>query len=241
MGFLDEDETLAKKFSKIQQEANLKAFLSKEEINDQGREKRKLEAKKDKTAEDEKKIRQIQQKAEQLADYQRQAQQAANHASLGEKILKCYFTYKMASLFCHTLTAALDYDRGGVGGGSLQAKIDDEIEEKIQNGELDVPTARAEQIEHLRDQFDQINAEAQDLGISQDDLFSQQDKDNMTELAGISRDTDNPQQAELYADKCEELGLDREEALQAFQQDKDGLQNEVEHAKEQSQSYEIGM
>ena len=59
MGFLDDDEKLSEKFSKLKQEANLKAFLDKEEINDKGREKRKLEAKKDKTEEDEKKIRLI--------------------------------------------------------------------------------------------------------------------------------------------------------------------------------------
>ncbi len=43
MGFMTE------KFEKLKQEANLQVFLSKDEITEKGREKRKLEAKKDKT------------------------------------------------------------------------------------------------------------------------------------------------------------------------------------------------
>lgn len=244
MGFLDDDEKLSEKFSKLKQEANLKAFLDKEEINDKGREKRKLEAKKDKTEEDEKKIRQIQQETQRLAMRQQQAQQLVNRASLGEKILKCYFIYKMASLLCHTL---FGYDRDrSYNGGGLTARIEDEILEKIQNGEIDIPNARAEQIEQFRDQFNQINTEAKELGISQNDIFTQQDKDSLTDLAAISRDTDNPQQAELYASKCEDLGLDRNEALQAFQQEMNTetiqhqLENNEKH-KEHGNSHEMEM
>lgn len=222
---------LLEKFAKLKQEANLNAFLTKEEINDKGREKRKLEAKQNKTEEDEKKIRQIQQEAERLALRQQQAQQLVNRASLGEKILKYYFVYKMASLLCHTL---FGYDRdrynnNGIGSG-LTVRIEDELEEKLQNCEIDIPNVRAEQIEQFRDQFDKINIEAKELGISQNDIFTQQDKNSLTELAAISRDTNNPQQAELYASKCEELGLNRNEALQAFQQEinTESIQHQLE-------------
>ena len=51
-----------------------------------------LESKKDKNEEDEKKIRQIQQETERLVTVRQQAQQIVNRASLGEKILKYYFT-----------------------------------------------------------------------------------------------------------------------------------------------------
>ncbi len=231
MGFMDDDEKLSEKFSKLKQEANLKAFLDKEEINDKGREKRKLEAKKDKTEEDEKKIRQIQQETERLASRQQQAQQIVNRASLGEKILKCYFAYKMASLLCHTL---FGYDRDhSYNGVGLTARIEDELQEKLQNGEIDIPNARAEQIEQFRDQFDKINEEAKTLGISQDDIFTQQDKDKLTDLAAISRDQNNPQQAELYASKCEELGLDKNEARESFNKDL------VEQEKPKENVYEL--
>jgi hypothetical protein len=242
MGFMDDDEKLSEKFSKLKQEANLKAFLDKDEINEKGKEKRKLEAKKDKTEEDEKKIRQIQQETQRLAMRQQQAQQIVNRASLGEKILKCYFAYKMASLLCRTF---LGYDRDHYNnGGGLTAKIEDELQERLHHGEIDIPTARAEQIEQVRDQFDKINVEAKELGISQNDIFTQQDKENLTDLATISRDTNNPQQAELYASKCEDLGLDRNEALQAFQQDVNNgtvqhqLENNEKH-KEHGHSHEM--
>jgi hypothetical protein len=233
MGFMTE------KFEKLKQEANLQAFLSKEEITEKGREKRKLEAKKDKTEEDEKKIRQIQQETERLASRQQQAQQIVNRASLGEKILKCYFAYKMASLLCRTF---LEYGRDQSGYGNAP-RLDFDMEDRPEQGDFDIHHARAEQIEQVRDQFDKINEEAKTLGISQDDVFTQQDKDKLTDLAAISRDQNNPQQAELYASKCEELGLDRSEALQAFQQDKnlDTVQNEIKQTKEQGQSYEIEM
>lgn len=198
MGFMLE------KYAKIKEEANLKTFLTKDEINENGRQMRKLEAKGEKTAEDEKKIKELKKNTERLAIQQQQAQQLVQKASLGEKILKCYFAYKMASLLCDTLIGSRDHRPAG----GLVVKFED------------IPEARAEQIEQMRDQFDEINQEAKQMGIVQDDIFTQQDKDHMTELAGISRDHENPQQGELYASKCEEMGLDRGEALQAFEQDK---------------------
>lgn len=198
MGFMDA------KYAKVREEANLKAFVTKDEINDNGRALRKLEAKGEKTAEDEKKIKELKKNTERLAMQQQQAQQLVQKASLGEKILKCYFAYKMASLLCDTLVGSRDHRPAG----GLVVKFED------------IPEARAEQIEQMRDQFDEINQEAKQMGIVQDDIFTQQDKDHMTELAGISRDHENPQQGELYASKCEEMGLDRGEALQAFEQDK---------------------
>ena len=221
--------SLLDKFAKLKQEANLQAFLDKDAINEKGREKRKLEAKEEKTAEEEKKIRQIQQETERLAKRQQQAQQIVNRASLGEKIIKGYFLYKAATLLGHAL---LDQDHDRDFGG-----IEDELRERIEHGEIDIQTARAEQIEQFRDQFDKINEEAKAIGIGQGNIFTQQDRDSLTALAAISRDVSNVQQAELYAAKCEELGLNREEALQAFQQDSEPIQRELKADKEQNKSY----
>lgn len=44
-------------------------------------------------------------------------------------------------------------------------------------------------------------------------LLSDDDKERLQELADISRDTQNEQQAEQYAAKCQELGLDYNDAL----------------------------
>lgn len=232
----DEKKTIEKKFKEVKKRATLRSFLNKDEINDKGRELRKLEAKKEKTAEDEKRIRQIRKESERLSRQQQEVQQMVNRASLGEKILKCYFAYKMASLFCHAfLGYHNDSGIGGGIGGALASKWDNEIEEKLENGEIDINTARADQIEQVRDQFDKINEDAKTLGISQDDVFDQQDKDKLTELAEISRDGNNPQQAELYASKCEELGLDKRDALQAIEQD-----NAIEAPKQKKEiTYEM--
>lgn len=224
------------KYKKAKEEANLKAFLNKDEINDKGRELRKLEAKKEKSEEDEKKIRQIQKQTEELANQRQQAERLANRMSLGEKILKGYFIYKMTALLCRTL---VESGRGyGYGSSNALPNFDLDADEKLANGELDVSHARADLIEQVRDQFNQINEEAKDLGISQGDIFSPEDSAKLTELADISRDIGNPQQAELYAGKCEELGLDKEGAMQALQQeiDMEAPQRIQERAEEREQN-----
>jgi hypothetical protein len=220
---------LTERFESLKKEANLQSFLDKEEIKDKGRERQKLESKKSENDEDEN-IRQIQEDTEQLAIRQQREQQLANRAGLGVKILKGYFAYKTASLLCNTFCS-----RDG---------LDSDLEQKAENGQLDISALRAEQIEQVRDQFDSINAEAKSLGISQNDIFTQEDKTNLTDLAAISRDHDNPQQAELYAAKCEQLGLDQNQALEAFQQDQnlDVQQNRIDKNREREQSsFEIEM
>lgn len=225
------------KFAKLKQEANLKGFLDKESINEKGRELRKLENKKVKTEEEEKKIRQIQQETKRLENSIQQAQQLVNRASLGEQIIKYYFAYKMTSLLCRALSG---YDRASYyNGGALLGKAMDEVQEQLELGEIDLHAARADQIEQVYEQFVQISEEAKTLGISQEDVFTQQDRASLIDLAAISRDQDNPQQAELYAAKCEEFGLNREEAFQAFQQDIESTRQEIKANKEQAKSYEI--
>ena len=65
-------------------------------------------------------------------------------------------------------------------------------------------------------------------------LLTDEDKEKIQDLAAISRDTENEQQAEQYAAKCQELGLDYTEALTAFRQDKslDTVQNDIEKERE---------
>ena len=226
MGFLTE------KFENLKKEANLKSFLNKEEINEKGREKRKLEAKKDKDEDDEKKIRQIQQDTQRLVNQQEQAIKIANYTSLGEKILTGFFIYKMTSLLCDAF-----FSHNHCHGGLTAHMYEDEREKIIEHS--DINNIRAEHIEQMRDQFDNINQEAINIGISQDNIFTPQDKELLTDLATISRDANNPQQAELYAAKCEELGLNKDEALQAFKQDnsielQQELKPEIEKEKEQT-------
>ena len=67
-------------------------------------------------------------------------------------------------------------------------------------------------------------------------ILTDEDKQKIQELADISRDTENEQQAEQYAAKCQELGLDYNDALIAFKEDRtidlDKLQKDNEQENE---------
>lgn len=236
---------LTEKFANLKQETNLKIFLNQEEIKKNGKDQRKIELKGDLKEEDEKKIRQMQKETAKLQQQQQQLQDFKNHVGLGEKILKAYFAYKMASLLCRTFFGYGDYRRGLADGmaantmSSIDKAIDDKTDE-LTNGMEDAGTDRATQIEHMRDQFDQINSEAKELGIADHDIFGQEDKNKLTELADASRNND----IEQYAAKCQDLGLDATEARASFEkgQTLDTVEQEKnKDAQEQelSQGYEM--
>ena len=83
-----------------------------------------------------------------------------------------------------------------------------------------------------------MSQQAQEQGLTKEGepLLSDDDKERLQELADISRDTQNEQQAEQYAAKCQELGLDYNDALIAFKEDRtidlDKLQKDNEQENE---------
>ena len=223
MGFMD-------KLIEAKKKATVQAFKSGEEADTLGRKAAKLEKKPDKTKEESEQVRQLRKEAEKMREQQEQARALGNRMSLGEKILRCYFTYKLASLACRTLVGlAGGYDRGGYamanavtnGIDNMSEKLADRIEEQAERSE-NPDQARAQMIEETLESFERMSQEAQEQGLTREGepLLSDEDKQKIQELADISRDSENEHQAEQYAAKCQELGLDYNEAMTAFQQDK---------------------
>lgn len=246
------------RMKEIGNKATVKAFKLGEEADTLGRKAAKLDKKPDKTKQEEAQMRELRKEAARMREQQQQAKQLSQGMGLGGKILRCYFAYKMASLFCHTLVGLAGgyaYNQHGnaighaVTEGIDQAadKIADNIMEQTNNSEgQDINEQRAQMIEQTLDSFERMNQQAQEQGLTSENepLLTDEDKQKIQELADISRDTENEQQAEQYAAKCQELGLDYNEAKTAFEQDKtfDTVQNEVEKQQEkeaQSQGIEI--
>ena len=105
---------------------------------------------------------------------------------------------------------------------------------------------RAQQIEDVKQAFQDISDEAMKQGLTDEPVFSDEDRAKLDDLATITRDGQNPEQAEQYAAKCQELGLDYDKAREAFAQDKtfDDVSRDVaadEKAKAQEAGYEIEM
>ena len=224
MGFMD-------KLIEAKKKATVQAFKAGDEADQLGRKAAKLDKKPDKTKEESEQVRELRKEAAKLREQQEQARALNNRMSLGEKILRCYFTYKLASLACRTLVGlAGGYDRSAGyqmanavtnGIDNMSEKLADRIEEQAERSE-NPDQARAQMIEETLESFERMSQEAQEQGLTREGepLLSDEDKQKIQELADISRDSENEQQAEQYAAKCKELGLDYNEALTAFQQDK---------------------
>lgn len=249
MSMLDRMRDLSKK-------ATVKAFTAGEEADTLGRKAAKLDKKPDKTKQEEAQVKELRKEAVRMREQQEQARQLTKGMGLGEKILRCYFAYKMASLFCHTLVGLAGgyaYNQhGNAIGHAITDGIDraadkmaDNIIEQTNNSEgQDINEQRAQMIEQTLESFEHMSQQAQEQGLTAENepLLTDEDKQKIQELADISRDTENAQQAEQYAAKCQELGLDYNEAMTAFQQDKTfgTVQNEVEKQQEkEAQSIEI--
>ncbi len=245
MGFMDKLIEAGKK-------ATVKAFKAGEEANNLAKKAAKLDAKKDKTKEESEQVSELRKEAAKLREQQEQARALNNRMSLGEKILKCYFTYKLASLACHTLVGlAGGYDRSAGyqmanavtnGIDNMSEKLADRIKEQAERSE-NSDQARAQMIEETLESFERMSQEAQEQGLTREGepLLTDEDKQKIQELADISRDSDNPEQAAQYATKCKELGLDYNEALTAFQQDKtfDEVSRDIEHDNEAKIKQEV--
>ena len=233
------------RMKEIGNKATVKAFKCGEEADTLDRKAAKLNRNPNKTKEEESQVKELRKEAVRMREQQEQARQITQGVGLGEKILRCYFTYKMASLFCYTLAGMMDnhYDCDRAIGHAITSGIDqstDKIVDNIieqSNGEWqDINEERARMIEQTLESFEHMSQQVKEQGLIQEgeQLLPDEDKERIQELADISRDTENIQQAEQYAAKCQELGLDYNEALIAFQQDKpfDSLRNEIEKSQE---------
>ncbi len=236
------------RMKEIGNKATVKAFKAGEEADTLGRKAAKLDKKPNKTKEEEGQARELRKEAVRLREQQEQARQLTQGMGLGEKILRCYFTYKLASLACHTLVGlaggyAYNQHRDDIGRAVTSSidraadKMADNIMEQTNGGEgQDINEQRAQMIEQTLESFEHMSQQAQEQGLTAENepLLTDEDKQKIQELADISRDSQNEQQAEQYAAKCRELGLDYNEAMDAFQQDKtfDTVQNEVEKQQE---------
>ena len=214
------------RMKEIGNKATVKAFKLGEEADTLGRKAAKLD-KPDKTKQEEAQARELRKEAVRLREQQEQARQITQGVGLGEKILRCYFAYKMASLLCSTIVGLTGnyYDRDRAIGHAVASGIDraadklaDNIVEQTQGEGQDINEERAKLIEQTIESFEKMSQQAQEQGLTKEGepLLSDDDKERLQELADISRDTQNEQQAEQYAAKCQELGLDYNDALIAF-------------------------
>lgn len=235
------------RMKEIGNKATVKAFKLGEEADTLGRKAAKLDKKPDKTKQEEAQARELRKEAVRLREQQEQARQITQGVGLGEKILRCYFAYKMASLLCSTIVGLTGnyYDRDRAIGHAVASGIDraadklaDNIVEQTQGEGQDINEERAKLIEQTIESFEKMSQQAQEQGLTKEGepLLSDDDKERLQELADISRDTQNEQQAEQYAAKCQELGLDYNDALVAFKEDRtidlDKLQKENEKENE---------
>lgn len=219
------------RMKEIGNKATVKAFKLGEEADTLGRKAAKLDKKPDKTKQEEAQARELRKEAVRLREQQEQARQITQGVGLGEKILRCYFAYKMASLLCSTIVGLTGnyYDRDRAIGHAVASGIDraadklaDNIVEQTQGEGQDINEERAKLIEQTIESFEKMSQQAQEQGLTKEGepLLSDDDKERLQELADISRDTQNEQQAEQYAAKCQELGLDYNDALIAFKEDR---------------------
>ena len=240
------------KFKALNEEATVTQYVEGKKAENGAAKINKLEAKAKRTAEEDKALRELKKENERIRENQRAAAEIMRKSGLAEKILKCYFAYKMTKLL---LTPFLTPNVYGYGPTSYQTghAIDEGISraaereaEAAMEGKQPTDEERAQVIEEVQKSFQDISDEAQRQGLTETPVFTDEDKAKLDDLAAISRDTDNPQQIEQYAAKCQELGLDYDKALEAFAQDKtfDDVSRDVaadEKAKAQEAGYEIEM
>lgn len=242
---------LTERFRALNDEATVAEFKAGHEAERNDGKINRLEKKAKKTAEEEATLRQLKKENERIRENQRAAANIMQRTSLAEKILKCYFAYKMTKLLLTPLIAlatptyGANYQMGHAITDGLNTAAEHEAEAMMEGKEPDGED-RAKVIEEVQKSFQDISDEAQRQGLTETPVFTDEDKAKLDDLAAISRDTDNPQQMEQYAAKCQELGLDYDKAREAFAQDKtfDDVSRDVaadEKAKAQEAGYEIEM
>ena len=234
MGFLE-------KFQEAKKKTIVHAFKLGEDANDLGKRAANLEKKKEKSEKEALEIRQLRKEADQLRLEQQKAQSMSQNMGLGEKILRGYFTYKMASLACRTLVGMTGnyYDRDQMVGHAITSGIDNATEKitdtilKERAGEgQNINEDRAQMIEETISSFQHMSDQAAEQGLTPagQPLLSETDIADLQGLAEASR-TNN---ADQDAAHCQNLGLDATEARLAFERD-----NSPVLANEQQKDYGI--
>lgn len=232
------DSKILDKLETVRKNANAEEFIKKVKADKASASAGKLERKKQKTQEDMTRAREL---VEQAKEYREEAKAAAEmkkKSSLAATIIKGYFAYKFAKLLLSPVYRGYGY---GMGGSMPNLPTGDEVLWK------DNPSAyggeeRAQAIEATQQICDEVSQEAMQKGLIDEPVFSNEDREKMDELADICRDDKNPAQMEQYAAKCQELGLDYNEAQKAFSPD---YTNSIEHDNginlEQSAGMELSM
>lgn len=235
---------LLTKIQNSQKKLTVKEFTLKQEADQLGRKAAKLDIKKDKTKKESEQVKELRKEATRIRKQQEQAKRLNNRMGLGEKILRCYFTYKLSIFACHTITALTENCHGrdeAIGRAVTNGidrtadKIADHVTENTNDGQ-NINEQRAQMIEQTLASFERMSQEAEEQGLTREGepLLTDEDRKKIQELADISRDTHNEQQAEQYAAKCQELGMDYSEAMEAFRQDKnlDTVSNDIEKGRQ---------
>lgn len=253
MEFTEGTKTFFEKLKQAKNKAIVTDFLAGEEANDKAKAAAKIERKKDKTKEEEAKVRELREEVARLREQQAVAKSMSHKMGLGEKIIRGFFAYKLASLACRTLvglTGAEAY-RNGVAAGMARtatASIDDAIDKQAEQVTNDIEQGnmneqRAQMIEDTLQSFERISQEAQEKGFTDENgeqLLTDADRENIQALADASRADD----VEQYVAHCQSLGLDATQAREAYEQDRTfddvrNLQAEKEKDHEQEQGYEM--
>ena len=248
----DMKKNLAAKMHAVNEEATVAQYVEGKKAEKGAAKINKLEAKAKRTAEEDKALRELKKENERIHENQRAAAEIMRKSGLAEKILKCYFAYKMTKLL---LTPFLTPNVYGYGPTSYQTghAIDEGISraaeheaEAVIEGKQPTDEERAQQIEDVKQAFQDISDEAMKQGLTDEPVFSDEDHAKLDDLATITRDGQNPEQAEQYAAKCQELGLDYDKALEAFQSNEtiSDVQNDIAidrdaAEREASTSYEM--
>jgi len=215
------------KFNTLKKNTTVKAFKLGEEADQLGKKAAQLDRKKDKNDKEANEVRQLRKEAEQLREQQQQAQAMSQSTGLGEKILRGYFTYKMAGLACRTLVGMTGgyYDRDQMVGHAITTGIENATDKmtdtvmKDRAGEgQSVTEGRAQMIEESINSFQRMSDQAAEQGLTPEGqpLLSEDDKSHLQGLAQASRANDVDQ----YAARSQDLGLDPTEARAAFEQDR---------------------
>ena len=214
---------LFSKMKEVKEKAIVEAFLAGEEANKKFKKAEKIRRMDNKTKEDEDRERQLVKEGERARERQRAFDFMHQRSGLGEKILQGYFTYKMASLACSTLIALNNgggQRRGGVLYDLATGREEGEAMKEVSSVQ-EKQAARARQIEDSIESFQHMSDEAERLGITEkgNPLLTAEDKQKMHELAELSYDPS--MKPEDYAQRCADLGLDYNDALEAAKADRD--------------------
>lgn len=233
------DSKILDKLETVRKNANAEEFLKNRKADKASASARKLERKQQKTQENMTRAREL---VEQAKEYREEAKAAAEmkkKSSLAATIIKGYFAYKFAKLLLSPVYCGYGY---GMGGSMPNLPTGDEVLWK------DNPSAyggeeRAQAIEATQQICDEVSQEAMQKGLIDEPVLSDEDREKMNDLASISRDSENPEQMEQYAAKCQELGLDYNDAKEAFSQNRtiNDVENDIEHSRDDINNDIAGM